>query len=337
MKTLLYIGNKLSNQGKTVTSIETLGKFLEAEGYIVKTASSKTNKVLRLMDMLYHVIKYRKQTHFVLIDTYSTSNFYYAFFVSQLCCFLNLKYIPILRGGNLPNRLKSHPKLSKPIFNKSHINVAPSKYILSNFEAMGYSNVVCIPNTIEIKKYPFKLRSFDKIKLLWVRSFSKIYNPLLAIQVLKALKDENIETELCMVGPENDGSLQETKNYAKELNLEVDFKGKLNKDAWVKLSESFNIFINTTNFDNMPVSVIEAMAVGLPVVSTNVGGMPYLISTGKNGILIEPNNAEAFVNAIKKIKNQPEKTIDIITSARKKAEAFNWGTVKNQWIKLFNN
>ena len=51
----------------------------QAEGFIVKTASSKTNKVFRLIDMLYHVVKYRKQTHFVLIDTYSTSNFYYAF------------------------------------------------------------------------------------------------------------------------------------------------------------------------------------------------------------------------------------------------------------------
>ena len=334
MKNLLYIGNKLSNKGKTVTSIETLGKFLENEGFTVKTASSKTNKVFRLIDMLYHVVKYRKQTHFVLIDTYSTSNFYYAFFVSQLCRFLKLKYIPVLRGGNLPNRLKSHPKLSKKIFNGAYKNVAPSKYIQSHFEAFGYSNIVCIPNSIEIKNYPFKSRNFDKVKLLWVRSFSKIYNPLLAIKVLKALKDGNIEAELCMVGPDNDGSLEAARNYAKKLNLDVTFTGKLEKKAWVSLSKNYNIFINTTNFDNMPVSVIEAMALGLPVVSTNVGGISFLITNNDNAILVTPNNVEAFVKAIKKIKNQLEKTNNIITSARKKAEQFDWDIIKNQWIKL---
>lgn len=334
MKNLLYIGNKLSNKGKTVTSIETLGKFLEAEGFTVKTASSKTNKVFRLIDMLFHVIKYRKETDYVLIDTYSTSNFYYAFFVSQLCRFIKLKYIPILRGGNLPSRIKSHPKLSKAIFDYAHKNVAPSKYIQSNFEALGYSNLVCIPNSIEIIKYPFKARHFDTVKLLWVRSFSKIYNPLLAIQILKTLIDENIGAELCMVGPDNDGSLEAAKQEVKQLNLDVTFTGKLEKEAWISLSKNHNIFINTTNFDNMPVSVIEAMALGLPVISTSVGGVPYLITNNDNGILVAPNNVEAFVNAIKKIKNQPENTNNIISSARKKAEQFDWNTVKNQWIKL---
>jgi len=334
MKNLLYIGNKLSNKGKTATSIETLGKFLETEGFILKTASSKSNKVFRLIDMLYYVVKYKRQTNFVLIDTYSTSNFYYAFFVSQLCRFFGLKYIPILRGGNLPNRLKSHPKLSKAIFNNAYKNVAPSLYILSNFEKLGYSNLVCIPNSIEIKNYSFKTRGFNKVKLLWVRSFSKIYNPLLAIQVLKTLKDENIEAELCMVGPNNDGSLQEAKNYAKALNVEVAFTGKLEKKEWIELSENYNIFINTTNFDNMPVSLIEAMALGLPVISTNVGGVPFIIATNEDGILIPPNNTDAFIEAIKEIKSQPEKINKIITSARKKAEQFDWSIVKNQWIKL---
>lgn len=334
MTNLLYIGNKLSNKGKTVTSIETLGELLKAEGFAIETASNKVNKVYRLVDMLNSVIKYRKQTDFVLIDTYSSSNFYYALFVSQLCRFLRLKYIPVLRGGNLPNRLKSHPKLSKLIFNNAYKNVAPSLYMQSSFEVLGYSNLVCIPNSIEIKNYPFKIRNIDKIKLLWVRSFSKIYNPLLAIQVLKALKDKQIDVELCMVGPDNDGSLEETKKYAEKLNVKVTFTGKLEKEEWVGISKNFNVFINTTNFDNMPVSVIEAMALGLPVISTNVGGLPFLITNEVDGILIPPNNVEAFVQATIEIKNQPEKIKTMVISARKTAEQFDWNIVKNQWIKL---
>ena len=334
MTNLLYIGNKLSNKDKTVTSIETLGSFLEVEGFIVRSASSKANKFLRLFDMIYHVVKYRKHTDFVLIDTYSTTNFYYAFFVSKFCRFLRLKYIPILRGGNLPNRLKSNPKLSKKIFNNAHKNVAPSLFIQSNFKKLGYSNIVCIPNTIEIKNYPFKKRSFNNVKLLWVRSFSEIYNPLLAIRTLKALKEESIDASLCMVGPEGDGSMQKTKDLAKELNVEVTFTGKLSKTEWINLSKNYNIFINTTNFDNMPVSVIEAMALGLPVVSTNVGGIPFLIDHNQDGILVEPNNVTVFVDSINQIICQPEFANSLALEARKKVEHFDWEIVKHKWTEL---
>ncbi|MDO5986399.1 glycosyltransferase family 4 protein [Flavivirga amylovorans] len=335
MTNLLYIGNKLSNKGKNKTSIETLGKLLEIEGFSVKTSSNKSNKLLRMFDMIYYVIKLRNQTDFVLIDVYSTFNFYYALVVSQLCRFFKLNYIPILRGGNLPERLKKSPKLSKAIFNHAYKNVAPSKYIKSNFEGLGYHNIVCIPNTIELNNYIFKERSFDKIKLLWVRSFSKIYNPLLAIKVLKGLKDINIDAELCMVGPDSDGSMQEAIDYANELKVEVTFTGKLSKKEWIERSKYYNIFINTTNFDNMPVSVIEAMALGLPVVSTNVGGMPFLIEDEITGILVEPNSEKVFVEAIQRLtKNSSKKSNLIALNARKKAEQLDWNIVKNQWNKV---
>ncbi|MDO5970545.1 glycosyltransferase family 4 protein [Flavivirga aquimarina] len=331
MTNLLYIGNKLSNKGKNKTSIETLGALLEAEGFSVKTSSSKTNKLLRMFDMMYSVIKYRNQIDFVLIDTYSTFNFYYALVVSQLCRFFKLKYIPILRGGNLPERLKYSPRLSKAIFNYAYKNIAPSKYIQSNFEDLEYSNIICIPNSIELNKYIYQERSLDKVKLLWVRSFSKIYNPLLAIKLLKGLKDINIDAELCMIGPDSDGSMQEAIEYAKELKVEVTFTGKLSKQEWIELSKDYNIFINTTNFDNMPVSVIEAMALGLPVISTNVGGMPFLIKDGQTGILVEPNSVKAFIEAINGVLNLPKESKVMTLNARKEIEQLDWSIVKNQW------
>lgn len=334
MKNLLYIGNKLSSKGKNATSIEILGSLLEGEGYIVKTASSKSNKLFRLVDMLYHAVKYSEKTDFVLIDTYSTINFYYAFFVSQMCRFLNLKYVPILRGGDLPNRLRSHPKLCQAIFNNAHRNVAPSKYIYSIFEDSGYSNLVCIPNSIEIKNYPFGLRSHNTCKLLWVRSFSEIYNPILAVKLLKCLNDESIEASLCMIGPDSDGSLLKVKNFAKELSVNVKFTGKLSKPEWISLAEEYNVFINTTNFDNMPVSLIEAMALGLPVISTNVGGIPFLIEDRQNGLLVDPDDVGMFLDAVKTIMGNPEQTQGLTIKARRKVERYDWQIVKHLWIEL---
>lgn len=331
MKNLLYIGNQLSQKDKTLTTIDTLSSLLRKEGYHVVAASSKINKLYRLLDMLWYIVKYRNWADRVLIDTYSTQNFYYAYFCSQLSRFFKLKYIPILHGGNLPNRLRNNPKLSKAIFNNAYRNIAPSEYMKSNFESFGYSNLDVIPNIIEIENYQFRKRMYKDVKLLWVRSFSEIYNPKLAIDILFELKRTGTEASLCMVGPEKDGSLAKASDYAKSLNIEVLFTGKLDKHEWIILSEDYNIFINTTNFDNMPVSVIEAMALGLPIVSTNVGGMPFLIENKKEGFLVEPNNIDVFVSEIKKIIYNPNEISQMVLNARKKAEQFDWEIIKHEW------
>lgn len=336
-KTLLYIGNKLSKKGSTITSIETLGNFLKHEGFVIKTYSSQKNKVLRLLDMLWATLKYRDKVSFVLIDTYSTQNFYYAVAVATLCRAFKLSYIPILRGGNLSKRLKHNKGFSQKLFGKAFTNVAPSKYMMQQFKEAGFHNITHIPNTIEISNYPFQLRKCVTPKLLWVRSFSEIYNPQLALKIVEMLKEKGLDASLCMVGPDNDGSLKHCKKIATELNLPVTFPGLLQKKEWIELSKDYNIFINTTNFDNMPVSVMEAMALGLPVISTNVGGMQFLIDNEVNGVLLPANNAEAFVGAIIELCNQPEKVQNLTLNARMKMEGFDWENIKHHWIKLLDN
>ena len=206
-KNLLYIGNKLSEHGLTVTSIETLGILLENEGYNLLYASTKKNKTVRLVDMLLTTLKNRKHIDYVLIDTYSTYNFWYAFLVSQLCRILKLKYIPKLHGGDLPHRLIKNPKLCRMIFKNAYRNVAPSAYLLDAFKNRDFAELIYIPNTIELHKYPFKLRPDTFPKLLWVRSFTSIYNPEMALKVFYELQKDFPDCELCMVGPDKDGTL----------------------------------------------------------------------------------------------------------------------------------
>lgn len=333
MKNVLYVGNALSGKGKTVTPIETLSEHLK-EICHVKVASSKTNIVLRLLDMINLVLKNRYWADVVLIDTYSTLNFNYALLISGICRAFKIEYIPILHGGNLENRLKNYPKLSASLFKSAKCLVSPSKFLKSKFEDYGYPNIIYIPNCIELNNYKFQNRRIEDIKLLWVRSFSKIYNPKLAVMVLEALIAKGHNADLTMVGPDIDGSLIEAENLAKEKKLSINFTKKLTKKDWIALSQQHNIFINTTNFDNMPVSVIEAMALGLPIVSTNVGGLAYLIEHHKEGILVVPNDTEAMVNAILQLKKDNELKNTLIVSARAKAESFDWECVKQKWKSL---
>ena len=334
MKTLLYIGNKLSEHDYTSTSIETLGALLEDDGFKVFYASSYENKVSRMFEMMYKTIKYSNKVDYVLIDTYSTKNFWYAFIISQLCRLLKLKYIPKLHGGNLPNRITKSKFFSDMIFCNAYTNIAPSYYLYEIFKNKGYVNLEYIPNSIELQLYPLVEKTFDTPKLLWVRSFSKIYNPLMAIKVFIKVKRIFPEAKICMIGPKKDESYSKTLRYVKMNNVEVLLTGKLSKDEWIEQSKESNIFINTTHFDNTPISVIEAMALGIPIVSTNVGGIPYLLKHNSNALLVNDNDVEDMTNQIIRLFTEQNLANYLLKNGKASVENFDWEIVKKQWREL---
>jgi L-malate glycosyltransferase len=328
---ILYLGNQLSKHGKSPTSIETLGVFLKNEGYTMYYASDQKKMWLRLLDMVFSIFKHRKQLDFMLIDTYSTAAFWYAFIGSQLARMLKINYIPILHGGDLPNRLSKYPRLCQLIFKNAYLNVAPSSYLKHHFKLHGLENVEVIPNSIEIAKYQYQKREILKPNLLWVRSFASIYNPQMAVAVLLELQKKYPNATLTMVGPEKDGSLAATKKFAENKGVNVNFTGKLSLTDWTNLAKGCDIFINTTHFDNTPVSVIEAMALGLPIVTTNVGGIPYLLRNNENAILIKDNQVDEMVNGIEKLLTQKEFSLELQANAYQLVQEYNWKSVFLKW------
>jgi len=331
---ILYIGNKLSKHGNTPTSVEILGALL-AEEFELVSVSDKKNKFARLAEMVCSIFRYGKKIDYLLIDTYSTSNFYYAFLCALAAQWLGIRYIPILRGGNLPKRLKNNSWMCRRIFANAYINIAPSKYLDNIFNNAGY-RVSFIPNNIDISHYEYKERKSLHPRLLYVRAFSELYNPMMALEVLQRLHKRYPEAELCMVGPDRDGTMERTKRKCKEMGLEkrVKFMGKMDKKAWHELSRDYDIFINTTNADNTPVSLMEAMALGLPIVTTNVGGIPYLVDDGVDALCVEAGDAEAMYRKIAWLLTHPEAAVEIARNARKKAESFDWSNIRPQWIEL---
>lgn len=327
---VLYIGNDLTKKTNYLTTMDTLTSLLKSENYTIFKSSNKLNKIYRLFDMCFSVIKYSRKVDYILIDTFSTSNFYYALLTSQLSRILKIKFIPILHGGNLPYRLDSSPKLSSMIFKNSFVNVAPSNYLKTEFEKRGYVTDF-VPNILEIENYEYVKRKNLSPKILWVRAFKELYNPTMAIRVLNLLKKKFNNAELCMVGPSKDASFEKTKELARKLGIldSVTFTGVLSKSEWHKKSKEYDIFINTTNFDNTPVSVMEAMALGLTIVSTNAGGMPYLIENGKEGIIVEKNDYDSMARVIIDLINTNDQTFS--KNARNKAETFGWNVVRQKW------
>ncbi len=334
---ILYIGNKLSKYGVTPTSVETLGAKLQ-EIEEVLSISDKKNKVNRFFDAIFTIIKNRKKINLVLIDTYSTSNFYYALVSSLTSRLFSIPYVPILHGGALPDRLKSSPHLSRILFKNAAINISPSHYLLAVFQAAGF-NTKYIPNFIETGMYPTKRRDKLSPRLLYVRSFHEIYNPKMAIRTLAILQKIYSNIELCMVGPNKDGSKEEVEDLATELGVSEHLKitGKLSKVAWIALSADYDIFINTTNYDNLPVSIIEAMCLGFPIVSTNAGGLPFLIEDGKDGLLVDKNDAGAMAEKIAKLLENSALASKTSMAAISKGNSFDWNIIKKDWEKLIES
>lgn len=335
MKSVLYIGNHLSSNGRYPSVAESMAPLLFPD-IKLRLVSRYKNRFLRLLDMMAALIRHGRNEQPVIIDVYSTFNFYYALIISQLCRFYKLHFVCVLHGGNLPNRLDKYPGLSKLIFRHAMKLVAPSDYLKVSFELHGYKPI-CIPNFIPIENYQFQHRAKVKPNLLWVRAFDATYNPQMAIYVLNELVKEYPDSKLCMVGPNKDGSMDLCFDLAVKLGIKdnVLFTGQLSKSEWIQLSKEYDIFINTTNFDNTPVSVIEAMALGLPVVSTNVGGIPYLLVDGYDGLLVPAGDVTKMSALIIELIKNEQRHSKLTFNARRKVEGFCWQAIKPLWLSLF--
>ena len=333
---ILYLGNKISSFGYTPTGVEFLGSLFETNGHSLRYAGERKSKAMRLIQMISSIMRNRNWANVVVIDTFSTLAFYYAVLAGFIARLLNKKYILVLHGGNLPFRVDRSPKLSKKLFEGAYHIISPSRYLQLEFQRRNFVTKV-IPNPISIRSYRFKIRKDIKPKLLWVRSFHKNYNPEMALRVIYELGNIYNDVDLCMVGPDKDGSLMRCKELAFKLQVskKIKFTGILEKSKWIELSEEYDIFINTTNYDNMPVSVIEAMALGLPIVSTNVGGIPFLINEA-NGYLCTNNDPSSMCNRIKEITETPQLAVKKAQKARQLVEHYDSGEVLNKWNSLLN-
>ena len=334
---ILLIGNKLSNRGLNPTSIEKLEENLSSN-YSIRSASDKQSSFIRIIEMLSLVFLYRKICKLIIVDVFGTKAFYFSCLIIFYSKFKNIPVLPVFRGGSLPERYNKNTKLFKYIFNKTILVICPSPFLSVFFSSRKIKTQI-IHNYIDIKKYPFKYRERIKPKLLWVRSIHSIYNPVMAIYVLKKILEYYPQARLSMVGPIKDNTIELIDKLIFKWNLQekVTLTGKLEKKEWIELSKDFDIFLNTTNIDNQPVSVIEAMALGLPIVSTNVGGIPNLLTHNQTAKLVDKNNISEMVNQIKDYLSNPSDSLFISKNARELVEAqYDEGVIIPQWISIID-
>lgn len=314
------------------------GKFHQA-GYPIVLASSKHNRSVRLLDMLVTILSRYKDIHVLIIQVYSGLSFVYVDICSWFGKLLGLPTIFHVHGGDIPSLIEKKPGWAQRVFKRADIVVVPSIYLAQSIKQIGFSPVV-IPNIVDLSRYQYRRVDSATLKLVWLRAFHSIYNPTLAAKTLVELNKRGHEPFLIMVGPDkHDGSFSDFLQMVKAYGVmdQTNITGRIPNDQVPEVLSQGDIFINTTNVDNTPVSVIEAMACGLCIVSTNVGGIPYLLENGVDALLVPPDDPKAMAEAIIQIINDPSLAAKLSSNARKKAETFDWSIVVHQWENLFSD
>jgi len=333
---LLFAGPMMGcHAGWVPSPAEDLSSRLITRGYSCLLTSSVLHRYKRALDICATVVRKRKEYDILSLQVYSGPSFLVEEIVSFLAQRLNKPIVMVLHGGSMPDFFAKYPGWAKRVLQRAGALVAPSTYLAMMLERYGFTSDV-IPNAIDKTLYPYRHRSHVCPRLLWMRTFHEIYNPKMAVETLAQLTHDFPEATLTMAGQEK-GVLAATQAFARQLGVEARtrFAGYLDIRAKQTEFAGHDIFLNTNRIDNMPVSLLEAAAFGMPIVATCVGGVPYMIRDGENGLLVPNEDATAMARAVRRLVEEPGLAGCLSGNARLFAESHDWSALLPMWESLF--
>ena len=335
-KTLLMIGRFSLNRKNYKSPNKDLALALGKQGWAVHQVSHHSFSLFFLLDVVWNLLRKRSDYNLAQIDVYSGRAFLWAEISKALLMFLKKPFVLTLHGGNLPKFSESRKERVEKFFKEAVFVTAPSAYLAKEMEPY-YPNIKIIPNGIDLQRFPFRFRNSFRPRLVWVRAFHTLYNPMLAPKVLGELLKEYPEATLQMVGPDKgDGSLEKTRELACHLGIQKSLRihTGVPSDDIPKYLDGADVFLNTTDFDNAPLSLLEAMASGLCVITTNVGGIPAWVDHEKEALLVSPNRADEMAQAVKRVLKNQQFAAMLAQAARAKAESRDWSKIIRTWDEL---
>lgn len=318
------------------TQGESLVEHFQSEGYPVIGVSFAKNRYVRLADILLTLVQRRKEIDIQCLQVFGGPSFVVEDLASSVGRLLGQKIIMVLRGGAFPEFMKRYPSWCRRVLSRADAIVSPSTFLSKFVETQGFPCEV-IPNIIKLSSYPFRLRQKLSPRLLWMRTFHPIYNPEMAVRVMANVHKEIPGATLVIAGQDK-GQQSKVHQLSQQLGLQdaVTFPGYLSMSSKFQEGNVAEIFLNTNHVDNMPVSVVEACAMGLPVVATKVGGIPDLLTDGETGLLVPDDDDVAMTSAVFRLLKDPSLAETLSRNGRKLAERSSWEQIKPKWEDVFS-
>lgn len=211
--------------------------------------------------------------------------------------------------------------------------VVPSGYLVDKFAEYGFE-ARAIYNFVDVGRFAFRQRKRPRPIFLSNRLLEELYNIPCILRAFAVIQKKYAAAKLIVAGfGEQRANLE---NLARELKLEnVRFVGKVAPEKMPALYDEADIYLNSPNTDNMPVSIIESFASGIPVVTTNAGGIPYILEHEKTGLMVEINDHEALAREAMRLLEEKDLAARLTENARRYCGKFTWEAVRLEWLDVY--
>jgi glycosyltransferase involved in cell wall biosynthesis len=236
-------------------------------------------------------------------------------------------------SGEAADHLARWGVLIHPWLRLAHEIVVPSEYLARVFAEHGYRARV-VHNVIDLDRFAFRERTTLRAALLSNRNLESHYRVDNTLRAFALLQGRRPDAQLTVAGSgREEASLH---GLARTLGVErVRFAGSVSLAAMPQLYEQADVFVNSSVIDNQPLSVLEAFAAGVPVVSTPTGGIADMVQHGLTGTIIAPDDPAAMASAVDGLLAHPARARDMALRARDQLRAHTWSAARDQWARVY--
>jgi glycosyltransferase involved in cell wall biosynthesis len=218
-------------------------------------------------------------------------------------------------------------------------NAVPSVFLRDVFASFGIA-ARPVPNSIDLQRFAYRPRLLPAEagshgpRMLSTRNLEPMYNVACTLRAFARVQARHPDATLTVIG----GGSQEgaLRGLAEDLRLRhVRFVGRVPPDAIHRYYAEADIYVQTPSIDNMPLSLLEAFASGVPVVATDVGGVPAILTHGVHGLLAPDGDDEAVAAHVMDILERPDAARARAAAARRTCDALDWSVVREEWLDVY--
>ena len=275
--------------------------------------------------------------HADVVHVFSAS--YFSFLLApwpavQVARLLGKPVVMNYRSGEAPDHL-ARSAVARRTLAAVDLNVVPSRFLQEVFAGFGIGSRI-IPNVVDLERFAFRERRPLRPRLVSTRNLEPLYNVACTLRAFRLVQDRHPGATLTLVGSGSEEA--RLRALAQQLCLEgVTFAGRVPPgDIWRAYADA-DIYVQTPNIDNMPTSVLEAYASGLPVVATAAGGVPAILTDGQHGLLAPVDDPHAVAAGILRLLDDPALVTRLTTEARARCESCTWPAVRQLWIDAYRS
>jgi glycosyltransferase involved in cell wall biosynthesis len=252
-----------------------------------------------------------------------------------------LRGIPVVvnyRGGEAETFFSRSFLWVGPTLRAADALVVPSRFLEQVFARFGLTPGI-VPNIVDVSRFtprPLPLASSThEPHVIVTRNLEAIYDVGTGIRAFALVRDVWPAARLTIAGEGPERTSLEQLVSSLGLAGRVTFTGRLDNLGIEALYREADLFLNPSLVDNTPISLLEAMASAVPVVSTNVGGVPFMVEDGKSAWLVPPGDVHAMAHAMIDLLRDREKATRFTQAGRECVEQYTWQNVRPRLLNVY--